>query len=299
MKQAVIDVGSNSVRLLAMEEGRVLARGTITTRLMNGVVDGQMERQAMETTARAIEEHAQRARAMGIERLYAFGTSAVRDAANQGMLISRVRELCGLELEVMSGEQEAALAYAGAAPRGQSGVIDIGGGSTELLCGSEGRVLKSASAQLGAVRLMNRVGSDRDAEDLLGAAREMLAPAVRQVQGAHAEGWIGVGGTITSLAAMDLQLEVYDPERIEGYPISRAAAQHWLRRLCAMDVEQRCALPGLQRRRAEIIAAGAAVLCAFFEAFPGADCVRASEHDNLEGFLRMKAKQTREIVDKT
>ena len=291
MKQAVIDVGSNSVRLLAMEDELPLARGSITTRLMSGIIQGKMAEEAMERTAQAVYAHVQRAREMGVERIYAFGTSAVRDAANRDLLLNRVKALCQLELEVMSGEQEAMLAYAGAAPQGRAGVIDIGGGSTELLCGSEGKVLRSGSAQLGAVRLLNRLGSDRDPDALVEAALEMLSDTVRAVQGEPVERWIGVGGTITSLAAMDLELEPYSSEAIELHPIFRGAARAWLARLCQMSVEQRYALPGLQKRRADIITSGVAVLCAFFRAFPEVDRVLASEHDNLEGFLRMKARE--------
>lgn len=105
MKQAVIDVGSNSVRLLAMEDELPLARGSITTRLMSGIIQGKMAEEAMERTAQAVYAHVQRAREMGVERIYAFGTSAVRDAANRDLLLNRVKALCQLELEVMSGSR--------------------------------------------------------------------------------------------------------------------------------------------------------------------------------------------------
>lgn len=94
MKQAVIDVGSNSVRLLAMEDELPLARGSITTRLMSGIIQGKMAEEAMERTAQAVYAHVQRAREMGVERIYAFGTSAVRDAANRDLLLNRVKALC-------------------------------------------------------------------------------------------------------------------------------------------------------------------------------------------------------------
>ena len=160
---AVLDVGSNSVRLLVGQwaQGRPVPLHTqkITTRLLSGMAGGLLSPASIRRTAQAIAQLADQARAMGAAQVEGFGTSAMRDGGNRDALIALARH-AGVELRVLSGEEEAGLAYAGAAPQGRRGVVDIGGGSTELLAGKDGAPLAAYSARMGAVRLAEALGGD-------------------------------------------------------------------------------------------------------------------------------------------
>lgn len=289
-----VDVGSNSIRLMvarvADQRVQVLATRRITTRMILGVKEGVLSAQAIESNAQAVAELALNARAQGAEAVFAFGTSAMRDAVNRDELIRRAQALCGVEIEVLSGEEEAQMAYGGCAPSGRCGVIDIGGGSSEVLCGQDGRVRFAASAQMGAVRLMQRMdGDDSDAERLILEARRALSPVVAPAREQAVERWIGVGGTITTLAAMTWRVSKYAPDAIEQCPLTRAGAEDWLRRLVSLGLEERRQIPGLPAHRADVIPFGAAILCAVMEE-TGAQTVYATDHDNLEGFLRLRGR---------
>lgn len=286
---AAIDVGSNSVRLFTakLNGGQIEAvdRGLETTRLIHGMENGMLTDEAIVRTARAIADFARRAREKGAQRVEAFGTSAMRDAANSARVSDRTEALCGLRVRVIAGEEEAALAFAGAAPTGRRGVIDIGGGSTEMIVGENGAPRAAASAPVGAVRLMDRLG-DRDADALVQAAREIVEPFARKMDGEPVDVWMGVGGTITTLAAMDKGVDKYTPHAIENHPVTLSSAEAWLGRLCGMSAAERKGIVGLPERRADIIPCGVAVLVAVMRAL-GIDTVLACDHDNLEGYIRM------------
>lgn len=284
-----IDVGSNSIRLMvarvADHRAKVLATRRITTRMILGVENGFLTGEAIERNAQAIASMVEEARAKGVEEVLAFGTSAMRDAKNRDALIERTREVCGVTIQVLSGEEEAQMAYGGCAPEGECGVIDIGGGSSEVLCGRDGQVRFAASAQIGAVRLMNRLtGDDSDPVRLIKAAREVVRPVAAPARSLGERRWLGVGGTITTLAAMTWGVSKYTSDAIENCPITREGARTWLDRLCSLSIEQRKAIEGLPAHRADVITFGAAILCAVMDEV-GAQVVYATDHDNLEGFL--------------
>ena len=286
---AAIDVGSNSVRLMIARAENdnltVLNTDRIVTRLMNGVKDGLLTGEPVLLTARAIAAHVATARKLGADKIEAFGTSALRDAKNSEEFSTLTQTLCGLEVKIISGVEEAQLAYAGAAPAGKCGVIDIGGGSTELIIGTEGQMLRAHSAQIGAVRLMNLLEGRMNPEEMLRAAEERLSETVRTVCTDSPDKWIGVGGTITTLAAMTKKVSKYTPHAIEDFAISEEIARGWLYRLCDMSVEERRGLPGLPPARADIIPYGAAILLAVMRSAKS-DPVHACDRDNLEGYIR-------------
>jgi len=285
---AVIDVGSNSVRLLVADigEGDIIpvTHEKRSTRLLAGMQDGWIADDAIERTAHAISELSMLARDMGAQRVCAFGTSAMRDGRNRDALIQKSDET-GVPLSVLSGEEEAVLAYAGAAPEGKSGVLDIGGGSTEWLTGEDGVVKRAISTQIGAVRLFEGVRGAQSPRALIERAKAAMADAAEEIQGADVERWIGTGGTITTLAAMLLQLDPYDPEAIHGFRIRAQSARSWLDMLWAMPVSLRGGLKGLEPVRADIIPSGIAILLAFFE-LTSVQELTVSTKDNLEGFIR-------------
>ncbi len=286
---AAIDVGSNSVRLMvARAEGGTLTplkTGLITTRLMNGIQNGRLTGDPVLRTAEAVAEHTETARAMGAIIIDAFGTSALRDAENRDEFSVLTERLCGIRVRVISGEEEAQLAYAGAAPEGNACVVDIGGGSTELIAGREGLMLRAHSAQIGAVRLMNLVDGRLNAEEMCVIATDRLRETIHNVCTEKAERWIGVGGTITTLAAMTKKVSKYSPGAVEHFPLTESAAANWLERLCAMSLEQRRNLVGLPLARADIIPYGAAILLSLMRAAQ-ADPILACDRDNLEGYMR-------------
>lgn len=286
---ASIDVGSNSVRLMVAqsEDGQltVLHTGRITTRLMNGVADGVLQGESVENTALAVAAHVETARKMGADLIHAFGTSALRDAKNSDHFSDRTQALCGLRVNIISGVEEAQLAYAGAAPAGKCGVIDIGGGSTELIVGKDGQMLRAHSAQLGAVRLMNELGGRQDPAEMVSAAEERLQKTIETVCTDAPDKWIGVGGTITTLAAMSKKVSKYTPHAIEDYPLTGELTEKWLKSLVEMPVEERRLLIGLTPNRADIIPYGAAILLAVIRRAK-ADPVHACDRDNLEGYIR-------------
>ena len=286
---AAIDVGSNSVRLMiARCDGAqltILHTDRSTTRLMTGVRDGILSGESVEATAQAVAAHAETARRMGADLIHAFGTSALRDAKNSASFSDRTQALCGLRVKIISGVEEAQLAYAGAAPDGKCGVIDIGGGSTELIIGADGQMLRAHSAQLGAVRLMNELDGRLNPVEMVRFAAERLRKTVEIVCTDAPDKWIGVGGTITTLTAMSKQVSKYTPSTIYDYPLSEECVRGWLTRLCEMPVEERKQLVGLTPNRADIIPYGAAILLAVIRSAK-TDPVYACDRDNLEGYIR-------------
>ncbi|MEG2859942.1 MAG: hypothetical protein RSA12_08610 [Clostridia bacterium] len=303
---AIVDVGSNSVRLLVADlfggQARCLHQEKITCRLLSGFQAGRLSPEALARTGDAIEALAQKARALGATSVVGFGTSAMRDGQNRDVLIERARQ-CGVALSVMSGTQEAALAYAGASPEGRCGVLDIGGGSTELMTGADGHPTRAYSAQIGAVRLFEgqsaaQIGAvpadvpvdpaqmrTLSPDALVAQAKRVLVPAWDAVRDFPVDNWVGVGGTVTALASVSMALTPYDPERVQGFCLTKQAVRDWLVRLHAMPLAERRRLPGLNPERADIIPCGAAILTAFFE-LSNAPAICASDRDNLLGFAK-------------
>ncbi|MDO4547379.1 MAG: hypothetical protein Q4D04_04715 [Clostridia bacterium] len=285
----VIDIGSNSVRLLVcdIKDGKAtpLYSDLITCRLLSGISQGVLAPESIERTVNAVKRLIADARRNGAEVIHGFGTCAMREGVNSSIIVEQARSM-GVEIEVLSGEDEALMAYIGASKGGKCGIIDIGGGSTELIIGENGAVKYRASAPVGAVRLYESFAS-RELRETVERARDMLARAWQTVSPEENPEWTGVGGTITTLAALSLELTAYSPERVCGYALSRDEAWDWLEKLYGMSVERRAALPGMKKNRADIIPFGTAILCAFFE-LSNAKSVSVTENDNMIGYLKLK-----------
>lgn len=283
VRVGVIDIGTNSTRLLVADvapTGRlaVVKTALVTTRLGEEITAGILTEAAMQRTARVVAGFRAEAEALGACRVVVAGTSAVRDAANRAAFLRLIEEKCGLKVRVLAGEEEASYGWQGVlaglpADPVRTLVLDIGGGSTEF-CWQEGGGLLSASLPVGAVRLTL---SGRD-DAALSAA---LAPVVTRLRG---RSWdlVGVGGTITTLAAMAQRLERFDPSRVHGYLLSRREVEELLAALLAATLEERRRMPGLQPERADIIPAGARILRAVMQGL-AAPAVRVSEFDLLHG----------------
>jgi len=297
MRVAVVDIGTNSTRLLIAEanpgiEERV--RESTVTRLGEGVeATGRLGDEPQRRVFAALERYAAEIRAQRCEASAAVMTSAVRDAANGAAFSATVRERFGLEGRTLSGDEEAAFTYAGAtAARPPDDptelvVIDIGGGSTELVCGAGGRLGFHVSTQIGVVRHSERhlrtdppahaelsaLAADVDA----GFAAAVPEPVRERVQAA-----VAVAGTATSCAAIDLALERYDTTKVEGHVLSRARLDALLERLAALPLDQRREVRGLHPDRAPTIVAGVVVLGHALDAFGLAE-VEISDRDILWG----------------
>ena len=226
-KYAVLDIGSNSVRMLLHLNGRETLE-LETTRLGQGVADRLLQAQPVARTIEAIGRFCGEARAAGAEEIYAFATSAVRDARNREALLEPVKRLCGVEIDVIPGQIEAELAYMGAAQGRRACVIDIGGASTELVAG-DGSVRKAVSLQVGAVRLKERCGQDRAAAE--GFLAELFEAQKEGFSAWNDAPFLGIGGTLTTLAAMQQGLKIYDEKRVHGYALTHETVRNWVDKL--------------------------------------------------------------------
>ena len=293
---AVIDVGSNSSRLLvaAVAEGEVskVEKHSRVTRLGRGVdLTGQLSAEAIEAACEAIADYAAICHRGGVERIATIATSAVRDASNGDAFVAELRERFALDARVLDGEEEARLTYLGATherrPAEPTLIIDIGGGSTELIVGSGKEIAFQDSLQLGVVRHTERhISTDPptavELESLAADVRGSIEAAVGDRAEAHAAAGIAVAGTPTSLAAVELGLEPYDSERVHGHVLSLESIQRLLSMFASTPLPERAEIPGLHADRAPTIIAGVVILVEAMRAF-GLDRIRVSEHDILYG----------------
>jgi exopolyphosphatase/guanosine-5'-triphosphate,3'-diphosphate pyrophosphatase len=293
---AVVDVGSNSTRLLVadVEGGRVseVERRSTVTRLGRGVdLSGQLSAEAIEAACEAVAEYVEICRAEGAGTIAAIATSAVRDASNGSAFVAELRERFALSARVLDGEEEARLTYRGATvgqpPAEPTLVIDIGGGSTEMVVGAGEEIAFHASLQAGVVRHTERHFSGDpptavEMEALAGDIGGLIAAALEGHGGARAGAGIAVAGTPTSLGAVELGLEPYDPSRVHGHVLSLETIQRLLSRFASAPLAERAAIPGLHPDRAPTIIAGAVILIEAMRAFD-LDRIRVSEHDILYG----------------
>ena len=291
MKRAAIAIGSNSTRLLCADsrEGQLtdLLRGREETRLFLGLDgEGNIEPRRLEETARAVERLWNRARAYGAETVELFATSASRDAKNGAQLRDRIRALCGLDMRIISGREEAALAFRAVSAGERRLVMDIGGGSTEWIIGENNRVEWSASMQLGASRLlkMQPIDSPADAERVLALARGIMAPCAEQLRRLPpAPAMVGLGGSCTTAAAICMGREAHG-EQVEGRTVTLEQARAQLHLLSRLPLEQRALVPGLPPARAVHMPHGLCILISALESC-GFDALTVSGKTNLDGYL--------------
>jgi exopolyphosphatase/guanosine-5'-triphosphate,3'-diphosphate pyrophosphatase len=273
MKLAALDVGTNTVLMLVVEctdktNPKRLADFTRITRLGRGVDrTGCLDPESAARTLEAISEFTAQARALGAERIITAATSALRDARDGQAFIAQVRAATGVDLDVISGETEAYLSYL-ASMRGlgletstEFLIVDVGGGSTELIAVHPDRPLELVSLEMGSVRLTERVIKH---DPPLPSENRELERIVEQML--RSLGWhfrpklvVGIAGTATTLAAIALGLAHYDHEAVHGAQLERRRVVEVLERLRALNLEQRKALPGMMEGRADVIIAGVTI----------------------------------------
>lgn len=304
MRVGVVDIGTNSTRLLVADvtAGSVqeLDRRSIVTRLGEGVdATGRLGEEpigrvlaALDQYRRALDEH-------GCDAVTGVLTSAVRDAENGGDFLAHVRERYKIDALTIDGDTEARLTFLGATAQLPSElaepmlVIDIGGGSTELVVGAGGEVSFHVSTQAGVVRQSERhLHSDPPTPDEVSAltadVRAVLAAAVPDSVRGQPASAVAVAGTPTASAAIDLELDPYDRDRVEGHRLERGMLELLLARLAAMPLAQRRQVVGLHPDRAPTIVAGVAILLDALRLF-GLDEVTVSERDILWGSALQRA----------
>jgi exopolyphosphatase/guanosine-5'-triphosphate,3'-diphosphate pyrophosphatase len=302
MRVAAVDCGTNSIRLLVADLEPDVSTLTEVDRRMTIVRLGQdvdrtrrLAPEALVRTFAACDDYAAVVRGTGAERVRFVATSASRDVENRDEFVAGVRERLGVDPEVVTGDEEATLSFTGATRElAGSGlaepflVADIGGGSTELVLGTPGAVPTAArSVDVGCVRMTERhLHDDPPTAAQVAAARADVEAAVRlaaeTVPLADAGTLVGLAGSVTTVAAMALDLPTYDRDRIHHSRIPSADVHRVADRLLAMTRSERAALPFMHPGRVDVIGAGALVLAVLLENVPVDDVV-VSEHDILDG----------------
>lgn len=301
---AALDLGTNSTRVLVAEvetrDGgppglRALDRRMTITRMGQGVnATRRLRPDAIERTLSVLREYRAVLDAHHVEHARATTTSAARDAENREELFVPAREILGFDLELISGDEEARLSFLGATAELKAPapylVVDIGGGSTEVVLGSREPVA-AKSIDVGCVRITEQfLASDPPAPEELSNAvafvRDHLADVDQEIPGLRdAATLVGLAGTVSAVAAIEQGLAVYDRDRIHGFRITRAAAEDVFRTLATESVAERRHNPGLEPERADVIVGGTLVLVSIFRHF-GFDGMLVSEADILDGLIR-------------
>ncbi len=278
-KFAVIDIGSNSVRLLFVADGTILYKRLHTTRLGEGLTKAPyLLDEPVRRTAHAVANFYMQAVRDGAEEVFAFATAAVRTAENRAAFLDAVYALCRLNVEVLSGEEEAEIGLTGALGAADGGVIDIGGASTEIVLRQSGKIIYKKSIDVGVVRLKENCGRD---DALLKAAAKSACAAFEGVP--KGLPFYAIGGTATTLAAQSLRLAEYASVAVTGARITLSDMQTLTDTLSCLSVEEIADLPCMPAGRADVILGGARLLCGLMEGLE-IPVITVSDRDNLEGY---------------
>lgn len=301
MRLATIDLGTNTVRLLVVDahpEGRwtVVTEDQQITRLGAGLAaSGALGAEPMARTSAVVSAYAERARGLGVEAVRIVATSAVREASNGRVFAATIEARTGRPVEIVSGADEARLTLLGVS-RGLGGLsgrtllFDIGGGSTEYVLARDGRAVDAVSLRLGVVPLAerfpfpDRVEWSRYGELARHVAERLARELPPAIVARPPDRLVGTAGTATTLAALDLGLARYDPARVQGHVVPRAAIDRLLARLGALTVRERAALPCLEPGRADVIIPGIAIVQATMDRV-GGDALVVSDWGLREGIL--------------
>ncbi len=292
MNWAVVDLGTNSARLMiACVYGKKvisLYKTIRTIRIGEGMTThGCISQAAMERAKTALLEFRQIGKEHKANDFLCFATSAVREAGNKDEFLAFINTECGIDIDVVSGDMEALLGFAGCV-HGSGGMIDIGGGSTEIVFGSINDVHFMNSFKIGTVRYHQLFpGGDEADAAAFNLAHAHAADTFRDIPDTAEFEFMGIGGTATALAAIDLELKEYFAERVQGHEITLKKAQRLCAMLKGMTKEQRKTLTGLEENRADVIVFGAIILLEFMKAVR-AERIIVSDRDNQEGYLMMK-----------
>lgn len=289
-KEFAIDIGTNSIRLLyaKMEQGKLhtVKKLVNTVRTGEGVnASGRLCEAAIRRTIQGISEFVRQAKQWGAKEVLAFATSAVRDAENGQEFVERVWQECGVRVQILQGEQEAICGITGAlGGKEQGAIIDIGGGSTEIAVMRQGKLASADSINIGCVRGLELFAEEEYEKLIDWAKKSFLELNLQELPKLY-----GIGGTATALAAIDLGLEKYDPEKVDGHEIAAQRLEALMGEILRLSKQERIRRMCLDGGRAEVIVYGLAVLLGFCRAYHIPKII-VSEADNLEGYVLLKQK---------
>lgn len=285
MIYAVIDVGSNSVRLMLNDGVNTLSKFVKTTRLAEGMgEERELKTVAIDRTVAAVSFFVGEAKKAGAKEVLIFATAAVRRATNANDFTGKIKDTCGVVVDVISGQTEAELGLIGALCGKDGAIIDVGGASTEITVVKNGKTIYSKSLDLGAVTVTDWCGQDKN------AVERLVLQKIEEYGEIPKSEFFGIGGTATSLAAVLQELEPYDPTKTHGYILEIEQVGLLVDKLFNMTVFERENLKGLQPSRAKVIASGAAIIFWIMKKAK-IDKITVSESDNLEGYLKQKLEK--------
>lgn len=283
MKIAVIDIGSNSVRLMMWADGKTLCKKIVTTRLGERLSSSpNLTDEAIERTSDAVKGFVIESKEGGAERIYAFATAAVRSASNGNKFKDEVLKKCGVEVDVVSGEQEAAMGLAGALGANDGGIIDVGGASTEVTVRIGGKVVYARSVNIGTVRILDTAGRD------LNRIKQFISSKMDEYGDYDFSNvnFLGVGGTASRLGAIKNNIKTYNSEIINGTSLTAEEIHAMAKRLTELSVDE-IKQTTICGKSADLIGGGAELLASVMDKFK-INKLSVSESDNLEGYLKFK-----------
>lgn len=286
MKYAVIDIGSNSVRLLVTDGEKTLSREIEVTRVSEGATrDGVLKEVPVRRTADALKRFIRIAEESGCDEIFAFATEAIRSAKNGGDFVRLVEEETGVKTDVVGGDVEAEIGFLGAYDGGRMALIDIGGASTELAIGDENGLIYSKSVPVGAMRLKELFAED------VPAIKEYCAQKVKEydANGIAFDKLYCIGGSASTLARMDAKLKEYDEKTLHHRILTRDRAQQLVTEIAATPMDERGVFVGLEKNRRDIVVESGLWLIAIMD-YLGVKEVVNSETSNTEGYLRYKLR---------
>ena len=306
MKIGTIDIGTNSMRLLIADykNNKIENRKKYIniTRIGQGVDDkGYITEEALERNLNALKEFADKCIEEKCEKVYCMGTSALRDSKNGQDFVDRAKELTNIDVKIICGEEESNLGFMGVL-EGAGGdksnyilVLDIGGGSTEFIVGNEDGIKFCKSENVGALRMTEKFIttdpiSDEEFSKMSDFIEKTISSTLDKIKGMHVSKLVGIGGAITSLSAMNQQLEVYSMEKVHNSVVTKKDLEKILQNLKKMTLSDKKTIKGLQPKRADIITAGVKILHIVMEKLE-IEKIMISEYDNLEGLICQNSKK--------
>ncbi len=280
MRYGIIDIGSNSVRLLVSDDEKRVFKKINTTGLGRGLaLSGRLGEENMFVTAKAAADFADEAKAAGCEEIYAFATEAVRSAANRREFVTML-EKYGLTVDIVDGNDEATLGFSGAYTEGVCCVMDIGGASTELAIGDEKGLIYAKSVPTGLVRIFDNCGEDFKKID------EYID---RVLQGygkvPSFDRLLSIGGTASTFVAINEKMKIYNSQIVDNYRLTLETVENLTDKIHAMTMEERLNIDGLEPKRRNLIVGGGRLLASIMKMLRQ-DCVIVRESDNQEGYLK-------------
>jgi exopolyphosphatase/guanosine-5'-triphosphate,3'-diphosphate pyrophosphatase len=276
---AVVDIGTNTLLLLIVERcehGLVAVHDESRFGRLGKGLDksGAIATASLERSLAIVADYRTVIDELGVSRVAAVGTQALREASNAAAFVTPAQAMLGVDIEVIAGEREAELVFRAVASSsadfelgtGQLVVADVGGGSTEIIIGDMAQVSSFTSLEMGSVRHTERhLCSDPPSAGERAALDADIDALLGQVELPRGAALIGTGGTAANLAAVDQALTEYDAARIHGYRLSAAALAVTLERFMGLSIDERRSVPGLEPERADVIAAGVAIYARLFE----------------------------------